>query len=139
MVLLLDGHSEIGAHVRCHICYFICLRNLKRSRAVTNRILILRKDLFSFMRAQHALRYHLIKYLAVSSVPQDFAWGDHRNIYNFIIHQSIRTWYLYQIGTKTTLRTCEENKSIQKQISGLPCCRSRQYLSPNRIEGGGAN
>ena len=30
------------------------------SSAVTNRIFFLRKDLFSFMRAQYVLGYHLI-------------------------------------------------------------------------------
>ena len=33
MVLILDGNSEIGAHVRSNLCYFICLRHLIRSRA----------------------------------------------------------------------------------------------------------
>ena len=36
MVLISDGNLEIGAHVRSNICYLICLRNLIRSRAVTN-------------------------------------------------------------------------------------------------------
>ena len=46
MVLIPDGNSAIGAHV--HLYYLICLRHL------------LRKDLFSYMRAQHVLSYHLI-------------------------------------------------------------------------------
>ena len=36
MVLILDGISEMGAHVRSNLCYFICLRHEIRSRAVTN-------------------------------------------------------------------------------------------------------
>ena len=58
MVLILDGNLEIGApHVRSNICYLICLRHLIGSRAVTNRICSLRKDLFSFVRAHHVLSY----------------------------------------------------------------------------------
>ena len=60
MVLILDGKSEIGAHVRSNLCYLSCLRHLIRSRAVINHIFFLRKDLFSFMRAQNVLSYHLI-------------------------------------------------------------------------------
>ena len=41
MVLILDGNPEIGVHVRSNLCYFICLRHLLRSRAVTNRIISL--------------------------------------------------------------------------------------------------
>ena len=33
MVLILDGNSEMGVHVRINICYLICLRHLIRSRA----------------------------------------------------------------------------------------------------------
>ena len=32
--LILDGNSEIGAHVRSNLCYLICLRHLIRPRAV---------------------------------------------------------------------------------------------------------
>ena len=46
MVLNLDGNSELGAHARSNPCYLICLRHLIRLRAVTNRIIVLRKDLF---------------------------------------------------------------------------------------------
>ena len=31
MVLILDGNSELGAHVRSHLCYLICCRHLIRS------------------------------------------------------------------------------------------------------------
>ena len=43
------------------ICYFTCSRHLIRSRAVTNCLFFLSKDLFFFMSAQHALSYHLIE------------------------------------------------------------------------------
>ena len=33
MVLLLDGNSEIGAHVRSNLCYLICLRHLIKLRS----------------------------------------------------------------------------------------------------------
>ena len=36
----------IGAHVRNNLDYFICLRQLIRSRAVTNRMFFIRKELF---------------------------------------------------------------------------------------------
>ena len=56
----LDGNSETGTHVRRSICYLTYLRHLIRSRAGSTRIYFLRKALFSFMRAQHVLSYHLI-------------------------------------------------------------------------------
>ena len=52
--LILDSNSEIGAHLRSNICNLTCSMHLIRSRSVTNRIFFyLRKDLFSFLRAQH--------------------------------------------------------------------------------------
>ena len=48
-VLILDGNSEMYAHVRINPCYLICVMHLVRSRAT------------SFMRAQHVLSYHLIQ------------------------------------------------------------------------------
>ena len=60
MVLILDGNSVIDAHVRSNRFYLICLRHFISSRTVTNRFFFLRKDLLSFMRAQHVLTYHLI-------------------------------------------------------------------------------
>ena len=38
MVIILDGNSEIGAHVRSNFCYLTPLRHLIRSIAVTNLI-----------------------------------------------------------------------------------------------------
>ena len=60
MVPMLEGNSEISAHIRINLYYLICLRHLIRPRAVTHEIFFLQKDLFSFMREQHVLRYHLI-------------------------------------------------------------------------------
>ena len=45
MVLILDGHSDIGARVRSNLCYLICLGHLVRSRAFTNLFFLLRKDI----------------------------------------------------------------------------------------------
>ena len=59
MVLVLHGNSEKGAHVRINLCYLIYRRYLIRSGAVTNRFFFGRKDLISFMRAQHVLSYKL--------------------------------------------------------------------------------
>ena len=52
--------QKIGAHVWGTLCYLICLRHLIRSKTVTNQILFLRKDLFSYMRAQHELASSII-------------------------------------------------------------------------------
>ena len=54
LVLILDGYSEIGAHVRSNRCYLICLSHLFRSRAVLNRIFFL---LFSFEGAKGAVAF----------------------------------------------------------------------------------
>jgi len=37
MALILDGTSEIDAHLRINLYYFICITHLIRSRTVTNR------------------------------------------------------------------------------------------------------
>ena len=51
MVLMLFGHSEIGAQVRSNLFYLICLRHLIRSIVVTNQLFLLfQKDFFSSMR-----------------------------------------------------------------------------------------
>jgi len=47
MVFILDGNSEIGAHVRSNYYYLNCLRHLIRMKAVTIRILLTPKR-FSF-------------------------------------------------------------------------------------------
>ena len=46
MVLILNGNSEMGAHVVSNLRYLIWLKHLIRSRVATNRILFLRKGLF---------------------------------------------------------------------------------------------
>ena len=46
MVLILDSISEIGAHAMSNVCYFICLRHLITSRAVTNRIFSPKRPIF---------------------------------------------------------------------------------------------
>ena len=43
MVLILDGISEIGAHVWRNLCSLICLRHLIGSREVTNPIIFSEK------------------------------------------------------------------------------------------------
>ena len=54
-VHILDGDSEIRAHGRSGFGYLICLRHLFGSKAVTNLIFWLKRDLFSFTFAQHVL------------------------------------------------------------------------------------
>ena len=60
MIFTLDGNSEIGKDVGSNPCYLAYVRHLNRSRVVTKRIFSLRNDLFSFMREQQFLSYHLI-------------------------------------------------------------------------------
>ena len=48
MVLLLDGNSEIGAHLSSNFCNVICLRNLLRSRAVTAALKKFMKRIYLF-------------------------------------------------------------------------------------------
>ena len=60
MVLILDGNSERGAHIRSNICFFICLKHLIRSIAVANRFFFNPKKHSFFVRAQPLLSYHLI-------------------------------------------------------------------------------
>ena len=56
---ILDGNSEMGAHVRINICYLICARRLIRLRAITNMIFFPERH-FSFAPAEHILNYHVI-------------------------------------------------------------------------------
>ena len=54
MVLILDGNSEMGAHVRRNLCYLMCLMHLIRLRADTILISFFRSPkshFYSFMRA----------------------------------------------------------------------------------------
>jgi len=51
MVLILNGNSEIGTHVKSNLCYLICLRHLIRSRVVTNRNLVFSLKRFFFLHA----------------------------------------------------------------------------------------
>ena len=48
MVLIVDGNSELGAHVGNNLWYLICLRHLIISRAVTNQISFSEKAIFTF-------------------------------------------------------------------------------------------
>ena len=53
MVLIFDGNSEIGAHARSNLnfcCLFMAFEKIENKQ----------EELFSFMRAQHVLSYHLI-------------------------------------------------------------------------------
>ena len=57
MVLILDGNSLSGVHIRHNLCYSTCLRHLIRSRIVTNWIFYTKRPVF-----HHACAtcYHLI-------------------------------------------------------------------------------
>ena len=56
LVLILDGHKEIGANVRSNLCSLISLRRLSSSRAA-HRFFLLGKQTFSFMHSKHFLRH----------------------------------------------------------------------------------
>ena len=59
MVPKLDGNSKIGAQMCRYLGYLICLRHLSGSKSGTNPMFF-RKGLFSIIRAQHVLSYHLL-------------------------------------------------------------------------------
>ena len=92
LVLISHGYAEISAHARMNLCYLIYLRHLIRSRAVTNRIYLLRKYTFAcnlrlsscfsggfFIRV---LSYHVIWVLL------DFYWL-------FLFVQETPSWAVY--------------------------------------------
>ena len=63
MILKWDVYIlEIGVLVRSILYHLTCLRHSNRSRAVTNRIFLLQKDIFSFMHSHHVLIYQQYKY-----------------------------------------------------------------------------
>ena len=55
MILILIGNSEIDAHVRSDLCYFICLCHLIKMKVVRNRLFPLEKPIFT-----PNLSYHII-------------------------------------------------------------------------------
>ena len=59
VVTILDGNSEIGAHVWSDLGCLICLNNLFRLKVVTN-LIFFRKYLFFLIPAQQVLSNHLI-------------------------------------------------------------------------------
>ena len=59
MVLVQDDNSEIDASVKEQSLIFDQFKAVIRSRAVSN-LTFFRKEIFSFMLAQHNLSYHLI-------------------------------------------------------------------------------
>ena len=61
MVLILQGNSEIGAHVRSEIGYLIYLRHLNRSRAVTNLMIAITIDIFAYFCVEKSNSFDLQK------------------------------------------------------------------------------
>ena len=53
MILILDGNSLRGAHVRRNICYSTCTRHLITSRAVTNRVFFNVERIFKIFFARN--------------------------------------------------------------------------------------
>ena len=63
MVLILDGHSEMGTHVQSKTGNFIYLRHFFRSKAVTNLIIFQEKELFLLnVRNACILSYHRVSW-----------------------------------------------------------------------------
>ena len=60
MVLILDGNSDIGAHVLSTTCNLLCLRHFFRSRSVGNLKFISEKTRFSSYMRNMSLSYHLM-------------------------------------------------------------------------------
>ena len=77
MVLLLDGKSEIGAHVIENLCYLICLRILIRSRAVTNQNFYLEKKPIFLHATCSKLSSNIIT-VAVNGIHIYVCWGQKR-------------------------------------------------------------
>ena len=59
MVLLIDGNSEIDAHVWSEISFLVCLRRLFRSTAVASSEFILKKEQILITHTQRILSYCL--------------------------------------------------------------------------------
>ena len=53
-------YFSICAHVWSELSYSTCLRHLLRSRIVTYVNVFFEKDIFSVIRAQYGMRYHLM-------------------------------------------------------------------------------
>ena len=60
VVLLSDGNSEIGAHIRTSELLFDSFKVFDQIDSSHTPFFFLRKDLFSCRRAQHVLSYHVI-------------------------------------------------------------------------------
>ena len=99
----LDGNLEIGAHVWSNICYFTC--HLIGPSRVTNRIFLIRKDLFSGMRAQHVLSYHLPWWLHAPCVT---------HVYQNLVQ--IRT---HDIMFKFWTNLCWKGKNVTNDVQNL--------------------
>ena len=81
MVLVWDGNSEIGSHVRSGLCYLICSSHSFSSRAVTNMNCFFRIDLFSFIRTHHILCYEWYKYVGRSELSL-YQWS-------YLVHRAL--------------------------------------------------
>ena len=71
MVFILDGNSEIGAHIRGDFCYLICLTHLIRSREVTDLIFYLEKTYFRlYVRNKFRVTNNISTMSAISIKPE---------------------------------------------------------------------
>ena len=58
MVLILKGHTEIGAHVLINLGFLISLRRIFLDREQPEISFFFKEDIFLFIRAQFVMSYH---------------------------------------------------------------------------------
>ena len=85
MVLILDGNSEIVAHVWRDFVYLICLRHMFKSRAGTSRIFPLKRPVFLHVVAT-CYELPSNKYHGMSKNPILYSnYGNHSNLFLFLL------------------------------------------------------
>ena len=124
MVLILDGNSEIEAHVRSNSCYLIYLRHWIRSRAV--------QKLIFFINELHAcaicseLPFNIKYQLRISFYRQMFTWKK---------FTTLDSWYLYQMLTQKMMCTCQRKKVFfeEEKIRGVTTVELNKFLKHIKI------
>ena len=127
MVLILDGTSEVGAPVRSNLCYFICLRHLIKSRAVTNQIFFSSKTFFLHACAKRSKLPSNIYYhrLCLDRV----RLGMQSNM-NFIVVKTRK-----HLTDRKTDKLKNRQTNYQTEKKGKVYEIRQQYLYPNSIWG----
>ena len=87
LVIILDGNSEIGAHLWSTLGYFICLRHLYGSRAVLNLIFQI------LLHTCAPCSDRIILYIFSESIPTPFYYSINHNGIAKIKRKSIYTFF----------------------------------------------